>query len=592
MYQITFQFENGGKPVIVDATPNTTILDAAKAANVAIDAPCNGNGSCGKCRVKILEGTVESTPTHHISEEDYAAGWRLSCASKPASDVVVQVPDIASAYQSRMKTADLSTGEEVATFNKLQEDIRAAGVEISCDFVSAVLELSEPTLDDTMPDTERLELAAQAAFDGCTEVKLTYHTVKKLARTLREANFKVQIAGTLDMGVLTVMDVTGKLDAPMIGCAIDIGTTTVTGVLLNLETGEVVAKASSGNGQIRYGADVINRIIEQSKPGGVKRLQDAILKETLVPLTAVMCKSAGITADRIFRASVASNTTMNHLLLGVDANPVRMEPYIPTFFQWRGMVAKDLGFVANPDAEILIAPNIGSYVGGDISCGMRATDGAVEAVEIDRDSMEPKLTIVGDAGQKPVGICGSGIIDVIAELYRTSIISSKGKFVREGGRVSHDEHGMGRYILARPDESETGREISITEVDIDSFIRAKGAIFSAINIMLSSLDMDVTVLEHVYVAGGIGSGINMENAVRIGMLPDIDRSLFTYLGNTSRACAYAMVRSERANEKVHEIASNMTYMELSTNPRYMDEFVAACFLPHTNRELIPSSVQE
>ena len=641
MYQITFQFENGGKPVIVDATPNTTILDAAKAANVAIDAPCNGNGSCGKCRVKILEGTVESTPTHHISEEDYAAGWRLSCASKPASDVVVQVPDIASAYQSRMKTADLSTGEEVATFNKLQEDIRAAGVEISCDFVSAVLELSEPTLDDTMPDTERLELAAQAAFDGCTEVKLTYHTVKKLAKTLREANFKVQIAGTLDMGVLTVMDVTGKLDAPMIGCAI--GTTTVTGVLMDMASGKLTAKASAGNGQIRYGADVINRIIEQSKPGGVKRLQDAILKETLVPLTAVMCKSAGIAADRIFRASVASNTTMNHLLLGVDANPVRMEPYIPTFFQWRGMVAKDLGFVANPDAEILIAPNIGSYVGGDItagtfasliwnkdefslfidlgtngelvfgnrdfmmscacsagpafeggdiSCGMRATDGAVEAVEIDRDSMEPKLTIVGDAGQKPVGICGSGIIDVIAELYRTSIISSKGKFVREGGRVAHDEHGMGRYILARPDESETGREISITEVDIDSFIRAKGAIFSAINIMLSSLDMDVTVLEHVYVAGGIGSGINMENAVRIGMLPDIDRSLFTYLGNTSLAGAYAMVRSERANEKVHEIASNMTYMELSTNPRYMDEFVAACFLPHTNRELFPSSVQE
>ena len=637
MYQITFQFENGGKPVIVDAAPNTSLLDVAKAANVAIDAPCNGNGSCGKCRVKILEGTVDSTPTHHISEEDYAAGWRLSCASKPASDVVVQVPDIASAYQSRMKTADLSTGEEVATFNKLQEDIREAGVDISCDFVSAVLELSEPTLDDTMPDTERLALAAQDAFDGCTEVKLTYHTVKKLAKTLRDANFKVQIAGTLDMGVLTVMDVTGKLDAPMIGCAIDIGTTTVTGVLLNLETGEVVAKASSGNGQIRYGADVINRIIEQSKPGGVKRLQDAILKETLVPLTAVMCKSAGITAERILRAAVASNTTMNHLLLGVDANPVRMEPYIPTFFQWRGMVAKD------PDAEVLVAPNIGSYVGGDItagtfasliwnkdefslfidlgtngelvfgnrdfmmscacsagpafeggdiSCGMRATDGAVEAVSIDKDTMEPKLTIVGDEGQKPVGICGSGIIDVIAELYRTSIISSKGKFVRDGGRVAHDEHGMGRYILARPDESETGREISITEVDIDSFIRAKGAIFSAINIMLSSLDMDVSVLEHVYVAGGIGSGINMENAVRIGMLPDIDRELFTYLGNTSLAGAYAMVRSENANQKVDEIASNMTYMELSTNPRYMDEFVAACFLPHTNRELFPSSVQE
>ena len=644
MYEITFQFENGAQEVHFSAAPGSTILEAAKAANVAIDAPCNGNGSCGKCRVKLVSGEVTGVQTGHISDEDYAAGWRLSCSTKPAGDITVLVPDIASAYQSRMKTADLSSGEEIAIFNQLQQDVQAAGVDFANDFVQAVLTLDEPTLDDTMPDTERLARFAQDAFDGCTEVRLTYHTVKKLAKTLREANFKVQITGTLTDGTFHVLDVVPADDeTPLVGCAIDIGTTTVTGVLADLKTGRLLAKASAGNGQIRYGADVINRIIEQSKPGGVKRLQDAILKETLVPLTAVMCKSAGITADRILRAAVASNTTMNHLLLGVDADPVRMEPYIPTFFQWRGMVAKDLGFVANPDAEVLVAPNIGSYVGGDItagtfasliwnkdefslfidlgtngelvfgnrdfmmscacsagpafeggdiSCGMRATDGAVEAVSIDKDTMEPKLTIVGDEGQKPVGICGSGIIDVIAELYRTSIISSKGKFVREGGRVAHDEHGMGRYILARPDESETGREISITEVDIDSFIRAKGAIFSAINIMLSSLDMDVSVLEHVYVAGGIGSGINMENAVRIGMLPDIDRELFTYLGNTSLAGAYAMVRSENANRKVDEIASNMTYMELSTNPRYMDEFVAACFLPHTNRELFPSSVQE
>ena len=623
MYQITFQFENGGKPVIVDAAPNTSLLDVAKAANVAIDAPCNGNGSCGKCQVKILEGTVDSTPTHHIS-----AGWRLSCASKPTSDVVVQVPDIASAYQSRMKTADLSTGEEVATFNKLQEDIREAGVDISCDFVSAVLELSEPTLDDTMPDTERLALAAQDAFDGCTEVKLTYHTVKKLAKTLRDANFKVQIAGTLDMGVLTVMDVTGKLDAPMIGCAIDIGTTTVTGVLLNLETGEVVAKASSGNGQIRYGADVINRIIEQSKPGGVKRLQDAILKETLVPLTAVMCKSAGITADRILRAAVASNTTMNHLLLGVDADPVRMEPYIPTFFQWRGMVAKDLGFVANPDAEVLVAPNIGSYVvgditagtfasliwnkdefslfidlgtngelvfgnrdfmmscacsagpafeGGDISCGMRATDGAVEAVSIDKDTMEPKLTIVGDEGQKPVGICGSGIIDVIAELYRTSIISSKGKFVREGGTMSMAWAAIFSRNPARARPAAKFRSPRSTSTR-SSAQRAP-----------SSRPSTSCCLVLIWTFRFSSTSMLRAASARASTWKTPCASACC---NTSLAGAYAMVRSENANQKVDEIASNMTYMELSTNPRYMDEFVAACFLPHTNRELFPSSVQE
>ena len=465
MYEITFQFENGAQEVKFSAAPGSTILEAAKSANVAIDAPCNGNGSCGKCRVKLVSGEVTGVQTGHISDEDYAAGWRLSCSTKPAGDITVLVPDIASAYQSRMKTADLSSGEEIAIFNQLQQDVQAAGVDFANDFVQAVLTLDEPTLDDTMPDTERLARFAQDAFDGCTEVRLTYHTVKKLAKTLREANFRVQITGTLTDGVLTIMDVSEKEDAPLYGCAIDIGTTTVTGVLMDLKTGTLTAKASAGNGQIRYGADVINRIVEQGKPGGVKRLQDAILKETLLPLVAAMCKSAGIPVSRVFRVCIASNTTMNHLLLGVDANPVRMEPYIPTFFQWRGMTAKDLGFPANPDAEILLAPNIGSYVGGDItagaftsliwdkdefslfidlgtngelvfgnrdfmmscacsagpafeggdiSCGMRATDGAVESVKIDKDTMEPTLGIVGPEGQRPVGICGSGIIDVIA----------------------------------------------------------------------------------------------------------------------------------------------------------------------------------
>ena len=360
MYEITFQFENGAQEVKFSAAPGSTILEAAKSANVAIDAPCNGNGSCGKCRVKLVSGEVTGVQTGHISDEDYAAGWRLSCSTKPAGDITVLVPDIASAYQSRMKTADLSSGEEIAIFNQLQQDVQAAGVDFANDFVQAVLTLDEPTLDDTMPDTERLARFAQDAFDGCTEVRLTYHTVKKLAKTLREANFKVQITGTLTDGVLTIMDVSEKEDAPLYGCAIDIGTTTVTGVLMDLKTGTLTAKASAGNGQIRYGADVINRIVEQGKPGGVKRLQDAILKETLLPLVAAMCKSAGVPVSRVFRVCIASNTTMNHLLLGVDANPVRMEPYIPTFFQWRGMTAKDLSFPANPDAEILLAPNIGS----------------------------------------------------------------------------------------------------------------------------------------------------------------------------------------------------------------------------------------
>ena len=640
MYQVTFRFENNAPEVVVTAAPDSTLLDVARSANVAIDAPCSGNGSCGKCRVKLLEGTVEGPKTGHITEEEYADGWRLSCASKVASDVVVMVPDIASAYQSRMKTADLSSPQELEIFRALEEKVRAAGIPYENTFVQVELTMDEPTLDDTMPDTERLIWALQA--QGYDEVKLRYPAVKKLAHTLREGNFHVFAAGLVENNVLTVLDVTAD-EQPMYGCAIDIGTTTVTGVLLDLKTGEIKAKASSGNGQIRYGADVINRIVEQQKPGGVARLQDAIVKETLLPLIAVMCKAAGTATGRILRMSIASNTTMNHLLLGVDANPVRMEPYIPTFFRWDGLQAQELKLSANPAAQVRLAPNIGSYVGGDItagafttglwnqdefslfidlgtngelvfgnrdfmmscacsagpafeggdiSCGMRATDGAIEAVTIDKETMDPTLRIVGETGQKPVGLCGSGIIDVIAELYRTSIISAKGQFVREGARVQRDAHGMGRYILASAAESETGREIAITEVDIESFIRAKAAIFSAIHTMLASLDMDVSVLEHVYVAGGIGSGINMENAVRIGMLPDIDRSLFEYVGNSSLAGAYAMTLSDAADEKIHELAQGMTYLELSTHPGYMDEFVAACFLPHTDAGLFPSSVQE
>ena len=643
MYQVIFTFENGAAPVTATAAPGETLLETARAANVAIDAPCSGNGSCGKCRVKLLEGTVEGLQTSHITDEDYAAGWRLSCASKVSSDVTVMVPDIASAYQSRMKTADLSTGEEVAIFTRLEEDLKAAGVDFSNDFVETEATMAEPTLEDTMPDTERLTMALEEAL-GCDKVCLSYPTVHKLARVLRESGFHVAVAGTLKDGMFHAMDVRNADEPqPMCGLAIDIGTTTVSAVITDLKTGRLLAKGSGGNGQIRYGADVINRIVEQGRPGGVERLQKAIVEETLQPLTRALCASAKVDADRILRCCVASNTTMNHLLLGVDADPVRMEPYIPTFFHWDGLKAGDIRFVANPDAKVVLAPNIGSYVGGDItagtltsriwdkdefslfidlgtngeivfgnrdfmmscacsagpafeggdiSCGMRATDGAVEAVTIDRETLEPTLSIVGKAGQKPVGICGSGIIDVIAELYRTSAISAKGHFVRENRRILRDEHGMGRYVLAFSNESDTGREIAITEVDIECFIRAKGAIFSAIHIMLSSLDMDVSVLEHIYVAGGIGSGINMENAVRIGMFPDVDRELFQYIGNSSLAGAYALVLSNAAEEKVHELASNMTYLELSTEPKYMEEFVAACFLPHTNKELFPSSVQE
>jgi uncharacterized 2Fe-2S/4Fe-4S cluster protein (DUF4445 family) len=556
--------------------------------------------------------------------------------------VTVLVPDIASAYQSRMKTADLSSPKEIAIFEHAQQDLKASGIEFANDFMALDVIMSEPTLDDTMPDNERLSWGIQSVFE-VERVHIPFAVMAKLASTLRENNFHVCVKGRHDGDTFYCMDICPPDDTVLVGCAIDIGTTTVTMVLVDLQTGKILAKGSSGNGQIRYGADVINRIIEQGRTGGKKKLQDAIIKETLTPIIANLCKTAGINARSILRLSIGANTTMNHLLLGVDAQSVRMEPYIPSFFGWEGCLAGDLKLPANPLAPVVIAPNIGSYVGGDItagtlattiwdkdemslfidlgtngelvfgnrdflmscacsagpafeggdiSCGMRATDGAIEACVIDCATMEPQLTIVGDPGQKAVGICGSGIIDIISELFRCGIVNAKGLFVREGDRVKRDEHGMGRYVLATAAESETGREVSLNEVDIDNFIRAKGAIFSAIDILLQSVDMTVDMIDHVYVAGGIGSGINMKNAVNIGMLPDVELEKFSYIGNSSLTGAYAMVLSDQAIDKCAEVAANMTYLELSTYPGYMDSFVAACFLPHTDARLFPNSKQE
>ncbi len=641
MPKVIFQIE-GAEAVEIACNPGDNLLELARRANVAIDAPCSGNGSCGKCRVKLIEGQVETIKSRHITDEEFEAGWRLSCNCKVVGDCTVFVPDIASAYQSRMKTADLSSPKEIAIFEDCQAQLKESGIAFQNNYRSVVLQMAEPTLDDTMPDNERLTWAIQDAL-GVEKVKIPFAVMSKLASTLREYNFNVCVKGELQGDTFVCMEICDPTDTAIVGCAIDIGTTTVTMVLTDLTTGKLLAKGSSGNGQIRYGADVINRIIEQSKEGGRKKLQDAIIKETLTPIITNLCRTAKISARSILCFCIAANTTMNHLLLGVDADPVRMEPYIPSFFAWEGLTAGDLKLPANPLAEVRIAPNIGSYVGGDItagtlatglwdsdemslfidlgtngeivfgnrdfmmtcacsagpafeggdiSCGMRATDGAIEACTIDKDTMEPTLTIVGEANQKPVGICGSGIIDIISELFRCGIINARGLFARDGKRVGRDAHGMGRYILATAEESETGREVSINEVDIDNFIRAKGAIFSAIDTMLSTVDMTPECIDRVYVAGGIGSGINMKNSVNIGMLPDVELSRYRYIGNSSLTGAYAMVMSDQANAKCNELMTNMTYLELSTHPGYMDAFVAACFLPHTDASLFPNSVQE
>lgn len=554
MYTLTFKVENQPLDIKCQVEVGENVLRAAQRAGIEIDAPCAGNGTCGKCRVRLVSGALEMPQNPRLSYVDYEEMWRLACQSKVIGDAVVWVPATASAFKEDIATADLSTPEELERYEKATDSIFSSG------------------------------LSRTQFEDGC-------------------------------------------------GVAVDIGTTTVTAALLNLKTGKVLSKASRGNGQIRYGADVINRIIQQMKPGGKERLQKAVREETLIPIMEAMFRESGKTASDISRIVIAGNTTMEHLFIGADGDSIRLEPYVPEFLELTGVDAEKAGLPARKDSPVIFAPNVGSYVGGDItagvldtmmwdsdlmtlfidlgtngelvlgnseymlccacsagpafeggdiSCGMRATTGAIDSVHIDKETLEPGYTLI--AGSKPIGICGSGLIDIISELFRTGAVNSKGKFVRESRRVRYDEYG-GRYVVAFADESGTGKDIELNEGDLDNFIRAKAAIFSAVRTMLETLAMTPEDIDRVIIAGGIGSGIDIENAISIGMLPMLPIEKYSYIGNSSLTGACAMLLSDEATDKVFEIGRNMTYIELSTEPGYMDEFLAACFLPHTDHRL-------
>ena len=352
-----------------------------------------------------------------------------------------------------------------------------------------------------------------------------------------------------------------------------------------------------------------------------------------------MYERNSINKNNVISFIVAGNTTMSSLFLGVYSDFLRQEPYIPPFVNSPNLKGKDVGININPNGQIYLAPSVASYVGGDItsgvlsagiwtseenvlfidlgtngeivfgnkdymmtcacsagpafegggiSCGMRASNGAIEKIDIDKLTLKPELTIIGDC--KPVGICGSGIIDLICKMMINGIVDRRGKINKDlnNNRIRFNEHDIGEYVLAFKDEYNIENDITVNEVDIDNFIRAKGAIYSGAATLIESLGMDFSVVDKVLIAGGIGNSLNIENSIMIGLLPDIEREKFNYIGNSSLIGAYLTLISNDAKNKLKEIGNQLTYVELSVYPTYMDEFISACFLPHTNIEQFPT----
>ena len=615
------------------------LLDVARDAEIFIDAPCNGNVSCGKCKVKLIKGKVDTEKTHHIRDEEWNQGYILACNTKVIEDIDIEVPSKLSSPMYGMKIEGSDKKKDKEVFDRAKKIIEENNFEFKTNIVKTYIEIEEPTLDDNISDIDRIERHVRNNL-GYDEIDFTIELLRKVPTVIREDNFKVTITYIKKKNKITILNIeSGNTENKLYGVAIDIGTTSVVVCLVDLYTKEIVDKASSGNAQIKYGADVIHRIVYSTKKNGLKELNEAIIEDTINPLLDSIYTKNNVDKDNVVSLVVAGNTTMTSLFLGVYTDFLRQEPFIPPFLKSPRLIGKDVRLNVNDSAYVFLAPSVASYVGGDItagvlsagiwsseenvlfidlgtngeivfgnqdymmscacsagpafegggiSCGMRASNGAIEKVKIDKETLKPTLTTIGDVS--PIGICGSGIIDLICQMLLTGIIDRRGKIHRDidNERIIFNEYEIGEYVLAFKEEYNLDHDITINEVDIDNFIKAKGAIYSGASVLIESLGMDFSVIDKVYIAGGIGNNLDIENSILIGLLPDIEREKFIYIGNSSLVGSYLALISKDAKKKLQEIGSEITYVELSVYPTYMDEFISACFLPHTNIEQFPT----
>lgn len=615
------------------------LLDVARDAEIFIDAPCNGNVSCGKCKVRLIKGKVDTEKTHHIKDEEWNQGYILACNTKVIEDIDIEVPSKLSASMHGMKIEGSDKKKDKEVFDRAKKIIEENNFEFKTNIVKTYIEIDEPTLDDNISDIDRIERYVRNHL-GYDEIDFTIELLRKVPTVIREDNFKVTITYIKKKNKITILNIeSGNTENKLYGVAIDIGTTSVVICLVDLYTKEIVDKASSGNAQIKYGADVIHRIVYSTKKNGLKELNEAVVEETINPLLNSIYTRNSVDKDNVVSLVVAGNTTMTSLFLGVYTDFLRQEPFIPPFLKSPRLIGKDIRLNINDSAYVFLAPSVASYVGGDItagvlsagiwsseenvlfidlgtngeivfgnrdymmscacsagpafegggiSCGMRASNGAIEKVKIDKETLKPTLTTIGDVS--PIGICGSGIIDLICQMLLTGIIDRRGKIHRDidNERIIFNEYETGEYVLAFKEEYNLDQDITINEVDIDNFIKAKGAIYSGASVLIESLGMDFSVIDKVYIAGGIGNNLDIENSILIGLLPDIEREKYIYIGNSSLVGSYLALISKDAKKKLQEIGSEITYVELSVYPTYMDEFISACFLPHTNIEQFPT----
>jgi uncharacterized 2Fe-2S/4Fe-4S cluster protein (DUF4445 family) len=631
--------------VVVGASDGESLLDVAAAAGVQIDAPCGGQGRCGRCKVRVQQaaggGLLRSRDNARLAPAELSQGYRLSCQTfmdghRGSDDeehrVVVVVPRAQKKQLRQLGHANVRPDVVLDGVDwREQPPIRSLDVRVE-----------PPSLADNTSDLDRLR--RELASLGHQEIRMPLPLAQRLGHFLRDADWSVAL--TLD---LSERD-SGRALSPKViaigpaspkrgryGLAVDVGTTSVVVYLVQLDSGRVIDSAAEYNAQISCGDDVISRIVYSQRGQGLRRLQQLAI-QTINGLVEELVSRAGIQAEDICRVVAAGNTVMTHLLLGVDPRFLREDPYTPTFAVMPMVLAAELGLAINPYARVDLLPSVGSWVGGDItagvlssglyrtekltlfldigtngevvlgnkdwllSCacsagpafegggvghGMRAASGAIEDVWIDAATLEPTFRTVEDAPAR--GLCGTGLIDLLAELFLTGALEKSGRFTRERNtpRLREGAHGM-EYVVAWQPETELDHDIVLTETDVESLIRAKAAIYAGCSVLCRSVGVSLADVEEVLVGGAFGQYIDVPKAVQIGLLPDLPVGRFHFLGNTSALGAYLALLSLEMREEAHAVAGKMTYLELSADNTFMDEFMSALFLPHTDIDAFPS----
>lgn len=635
MEKFKVKFLPWGKEIEVRA--GTDILTASVLAGVGITSSCAGEGICGRCKVIVREGRIETEPSGRISKEEKKRGYVLACRTTIHSDLVVEVPpstrlEKASILTEEAKVTRLrgvyTSGVEIRGEVELKEKVSFLPSPLS---TKLYLKVPPPTLGDNISDLERIFREIRKKMD-VPLMQTGLANVKKLGRLLRESGWEVTVTlGKRNGTTEVVLIEPGDTSRRNFGVVCDIGTTTIVTQLVNLNTQEVLSTKASFNPQASFGEDIITRIIVAEKEEGLEKLHHAVV-DTLNELIFSMAEENRVPLSDITCVLCAGNMTMVHLLLRVDPSYLRREPYVPTANFMPVIRATEVGIKVNPRGLLATLPGPAAFVGGDITagvlatgmneredlsclidigtngeivvgnkdwlvccsasagpafegsgvkCGVRARKGAIQKVNIDSERKEVKFSTIEDS--PPVGICGSGYVDLLSELFKNKIIDRSGKINPSSFRVREGEEGL-EFLVAKGEEG----DILITQPDIENLIRSKGAIFTAFSVLLEKVGLEVGEIKKIYVAGGFGNYLNIENAIFCGLLPDLKRERFEFVGNTSLTGARISLLSYSAYMKAREIAQKLTYIDLSTDPTYMDKFMASLFLPHTDLTLFPT----